>query len=224
MSSKKYSKLVLCLIIIFTFFPNFGKGQTIQAIYPTKDAFVSDAYPNDNYGTHPWLWISNRDDLSSGICQSFIYFNLPPDYHTYSRINLRFYIVLLDTLHTFSISFYKINQPWNETILTWSGRPSLGDLILTKAVENNKIYEISIKNHLTSRDFSIGITAEDSRLNFAEIASKDHDSVINSQKLAVVLNNEDIVVIMSVVGIVAGIGIGVGWFIRNKRIKARNNN
>lgn len=222
MKSKNRTTFFLFLIITLSFFPNFARGQAIQTIYPTKDAFVSDNYPNDNFGTHPWLWISNWEILSSGICQSYIYFNLPSDYQIYKTINLHFYVLLLDSLHTFNISFYRINQDWDELTLNWSGKPSLGDYILTKEVEDQEIYEINIKSHLTSRVFSIGIITEDSRLNFAEIASKEHGSVTNNQKLAVVLNNEEFVIIMSAVGIAVISGAALLGYFLYRRKKAKN--
>lgn len=223
MNSKNRSKVILCLILTFTLFPTFGKGQFIQTIYPTKDVFVSDATPNNNYGTHPWLWISNWENLSSGICQSFIYFILPPDYPAYQYIHLRFYIILLDIMNPFNISLYRINQNWNEETLNWTGRPSLGSYILSREVEHEETYLIDIQSLLTSRIFSIGIVANDSRLNFAEIASKDHTLVTSNQKLAVLLNNEGTVIILSIVGGVVAVGVGIFWFIRNKRKKTRNN-
>jgi hypothetical protein len=222
MNSKKRSKIILCLILSFTTFPSFGKGQFIQTIYPTRDTFVSDAFPNENYGTHPWLWVSNWENISSGMCQSYIYFILPPNYPAYKSIHLRFYIILLDTLHTFNISFYRINQNWDEMTLNWTGKPSLGDCILSKDVESHETYVIDIQRILTSRIFSIGIVAEDSRLNFGEIASKEHELVTSDQKLAIVLNNEETVIILSVVGGVVAVGVGIAWFLRKKRKKERN--
>ncbi|NVM46669.1 MAG: DNRLRE domain-containing protein [Candidatus Lokiarchaeota archaeon] len=222
MKLKNKTKVFLFLIVTFNIFPYFVRGQAIQTIYPTKDAFVSDTYPNDNFGTHPWLWICNWDNLSSGICQSYIYFNLPSDYQNYKTVNLHFYVLLLDTIHMFNISFYRINQGWDELTINWSGKPPLNDFILTKEVEDQEIYDIDIKSHLTSRVFSIGIVAADSRLNFAEIASKEHGSVTSDQKLAVVLNNEEFVIIMSVVGIVVISGAAVIAFFLYRRKKARN--
>lgn len=222
MNSKKHSKIILCLILSFTLFPVYGKGQFIHTIYPTKDTFVSEAFPNDNYGGHPWLWISNWENLSSGICYSYIYFILPPDYPAYQYINLRFYVLLLDEVHPFNISFYRINQYWDEMTLNWTGKPSLGSNILSREVEHEKTYLIDITSLLTSRIFSLGIVANDSRLNFAEIASKDHTLVTNDQELAILLNNEGTVIILSIVGGVVAAGIGVFWFIRNKRKKARD--
>ena len=154
MNSRKRLKIILLLILSFTVFPTFGRGQFVQTIYPTKDVFASEAFPDNNYGTHPWLWISNWENISSGICYSYIYFILPPDYTIYQYINLRFYVILLDTLHPFNISLYRINQNWDEDILNWTGKPSLSTYILSKEVENDETYLLDIQSLLTSRIFS----------------------------------------------------------------------
>jgi hypothetical protein len=221
MNSKISSKILLCLILIFTIFPRYGKGQFIQTIYPTKDTFVSEENPDFNFGSHPWLWISNWENTSSGICHSYIYFILPPDYPAFQSIHLRFYIILLDEVQPYNISFYRINQYWDEETLNWTGKPTLGGYIFSKEAEHDETYLIDIQDLLTSRIFSIGIVANDSRLNFAEIASNDHTLITSQQKLAVLLNNEGTVITLSIVGGVAAVGVGIFYYLRKRRREAR---
>jgi len=219
--NKNSTTIFLLLVITFTIFPNFAKGQIIQTIYPTKDASVNTVFPNDNTGSNPWLWISSAENASFGRCQAYIYFELPSDFTNYNVMNLHFYILLGDIEATFNISIYRIVQDWDEMTLNWTGKPSLGEYILSRQVESHKTYDINVKNHLSSNIFSICIIAEESQYNFGQIPSKEHGSYTGDNRLAIILSNIDTIIIISVVGIAVIAGTAVIGFFLYKRKKSK---
>lgn len=222
MKLKKINSIFLFILISLTIFPNFVLGQITQTVYPTKDAFVGTIYPDDNTGPDPWLWVSSAEYAQHGICEAYIYFDLPYDYNSFSLINLHFYIVLSDSSSQFDILIYRINQHWEESSLTWNNRPLLREYLFSWQVGSNNIHDINVKDHIFSNTFSICIIAADYQFNLGQIPSRESSYYTGDERLALILTNMDVIIISSILGIVAISGSAVAGFFIYKQKKARN--
>ena len=218
MKFKKSRNVLLFIFLSFLIFPNFAWGQIYQTVYPTKDAFVSTFYPDDNTGIDPWLWVSNDPVSPYETCISFIYYELPYDYSEYGLINFHFYIVLSVSDSSFNIQIHRITQNWEELTLTWNNSPLLGDLLLKTELESHRIYDINVKDYLISDIFSICIVASEVQNNLGQIPSSECDWYSEDKRPAIILIDIVPIITGSVVGVI--VVAGIGYFLYKRR-KAR---
>jgi len=87
---KSYTHTIILVLYIFINFPLLTLSilenqRSPQIILPARDTFAREQYPNDNFGDEDWLWISN-DVGEVGLCETFMYFELPSGYINYDII------------------------------------------------------------------------------------------------------------------------------------------
>ena len=195
-------------------------------IFPTKDAYVNDQYPNDPTGNRPWLYIADNMSYVQ-TCEALISFDLPSNYSNYKAIQLQFHVSLWVN-NTFHVDFYNITQYWDESTVTWNNKPQLGDILFTLELSHNQNYSININDYLISNTFSIYIIASYSQENYWKIASKESSWIdignrisINLMEIAPFDNYFVIIIITISISAVLGIGtIVYFYYIRGKRMKS----
>jgi hypothetical protein len=152
-------------------------------------------------------------------CYALVYFDLPDNYDEYDHIYLHFYMVLAVSDSTFDIEFYRVSESWNETIVTWNTRPSLGTYLFSKQVADHRQYNIGIKENVQSDVFSFYIIGAYPQFNLAQILSKD--SGMDSQYIiSLILKDVDPVnlpVIFGIIGVVLAVSGGISFYFFKKK-------
>jgi hypothetical protein len=102
-------------------------------LFPTADSYISSASPNANYGTAPDLQVALSGAFPNNVFKrTLIAYDLSgiPANAVILTATLRLYgnIALAaapDSPENILVNPYSINDPWEETAVTWSNRPNV---------------------------------------------------------------------------------------------------
>ena len=95
--------------------------------------------------------------------------------------------------------------------------------MLSRELEDNRIYDINLKDEIVAPIFSICILAEEYQWNLGQIPSKENDFVAVEKRLSIVLTNMDIIIISSIAGVTVASGVVVAVLFYRRKKKARTN-
>ena len=124
-------KLRFILLVVFVVSLNLATGlvqvkaatQTIE-IKATQDAYVSQDYPDTNYGSNSSINIHHTLPKEDG----FLYFDINSMMEqNYSSVMLKFY--LFGSTAT-TLDVFPVEQSWNEDTITWNSFPDVNMSIM----------------------------------------------------------------------------------------------
>jgi len=124
-------KLRFILLVVFVLSLNLATGlvqvkaatQTIE-IKATQDAYVSQDYPDTNYGSNSSINVHHTLPKEDG----FLYFDINSMMEqNYSSVMLKFY--LFGSTAT-TLDVFPVEQSWNEDTITWNNFPDVNMSIM----------------------------------------------------------------------------------------------
>jgi len=166
MKFKKILPIVIInLIFIISLIIPIKAKQTDQ-FHPIADSYVSEIYPDENYGNETYICATNESTIA------YIKFDITPipidDYVNSAQLNLKVQklrsgIILWDYHYPNSVvAYYTTNVEWNENDITWNNKPefnpdaidydhasSVGnwsDWNITEVARENRMFTIVLKN------------------------------------------------------------------------------
>jgi hypothetical protein len=103
----------------------------IQTIFPLRDAYVSQFYPNQNFGNSAFLYISQYQQVGDDY-RSLLQFSLasiPPRRRIVSaRLQLRVYRNEIPSGSRIQASLRRNLRSWRESTVTWNNQPASNQL------------------------------------------------------------------------------------------------
>ncbi len=99
---------------------------TIRNITPLKDAYISQYYPNQNFGSSSFLYISQYQQIGDDY-RSLLQFplgSIPSGRRIVSaRLRLTVYRNEIPSGRSIRASLRRVLQFWNESTVTWNNQP-----------------------------------------------------------------------------------------------------
>ncbi len=96
-----------------------------KILHPKEDAYISQYYPNSNFGQVPYLY-TNRYRGSGDDYQSLLRFF--GGFNDKSKLRLKVY--RNEVPSSAKLSVYRITDNWNESSVTWNNRPAIAAIPL----------------------------------------------------------------------------------------------
>lgn len=118
--------------------------MAIIKIYPDKDAWVDDYYPNNNYGGLGYLSIGN----CIGITRWWSFIRIPTyrlgSGATIQNVKLKINVYGFYEPNLKTERIHRVIADWEEMVITWNNKPSVSDLIVTTSISGLGWYECDI--------------------------------------------------------------------------------
>ncbi|MFX1393522.1 MAG: DNRLRE domain-containing protein [Promethearchaeota archaeon] len=179
------------------------------------DSYVNSYNPTSNYGESDWLKVGEF----IGYYITYIYFDFEdePDDWEEAEISLDFFSIS----ETIEVNMYLVSSSWEELSITWIDRPTEGVLIEKFTVAEEKIYKSDISDLVEDlldddeEGFSICLNTSYTSTGHIYIHSEEGAYDDDEAPLLIWTYNIlpevefDIPLIMTIISIVAGIGIAV---------------
>jgi len=174
MTKSKVLILFLSFLVIFSLFAVPVHAKTEKTIYPTKDTYIDENLPDDNFGTAEFLHCGY---LAGKEFRAYFFFDLSNIDSGWEDVRL--YLRYSMFAGSFRITLYWVSELyayWNENDLTWNTRTSLTGTVGSYIIPDVGVYYISMMNHISQDDSYINIVAcaTDDQEDFLVITSREH--------------------------------------------------
>ncbi|MFX1280872.1 MAG: DNRLRE domain-containing protein [Promethearchaeota archaeon] len=96
-----------------------------KSIITDADTYIDDAHPSSNYGSEDSLHVATSDFISE--INTYLHFDLSGRPNNMIKTEIKISVVL--TPIPFYLSIFLVTGVWDEYLLTWNNKPSLGQKI-----------------------------------------------------------------------------------------------
>ena len=233
----KFKKILIIIIINYVFIIGLiisgilitqNEARQTNEFHPVADSYVSDMYPDENYGNETYLCATNKSliiylkfDISSILID---------DYVDSAQLNLKVQelrsgIIIWESYYPNSVSaYYTTHVEWNENDINWNNKPEFNpdvtdydhasgdedwcDWDITEVARENRIFTIVLKN----ADIRTQFYSRESVYPPTLEVSYTEESIYNLIQIG-----EYILRLLVVVGVFAALLGGLYAIIRKKR-------